>query len=886
MMRKILFLNPSAEIGGGERALLNLLDNIRRIEPDTHLTLLLTKEGPLVDEAAKLGVEVIVEPMPRRMLEVGDSAFGARWRLMSLLVMAFRAAMVMPSLMLYVRRLRKAIERVNPTIIHSNGFKTHVLGWLVRWPHAPLVWHLRDFLSVRPIVPRMIQPASRAVYAVIAISQAVAEDARRLLPGIPVPIVYDGIDTKNFVPGPYDGPALEELAGLPPAPAGVVRIGIVAAYARWKGQALFLEAAALYLKDRPYANVRFFVIGGPIYSTRGSQFSERELRDIAQRLRIASYVGFIGFQKNTAPMFRALDVVVHASTMPEPFGLTIAEGMACGRAVIVAQAGGAAELFTSGQDALGFTPRDAKSLRNAMQKLIEDADLRNALASRSRHTVLTRFDRDRVGPEVLAVFDQALADFQAGFRPKRLLPEPELPRLTPSYTGATHLAELGSKLRLVFMNPVGELGGGERNLLDIITIMHESLPEAKLHLVCFADGPFCDAVRELGVPVTILPLPEQLASIGDSALKGAGTMALTRLFVTRFLSSLQDMLAYSSELQKVLADLKPSIIHTNGIKCHLMPSIVHYPNAPVLWQMQDFVGTRPVVNRALRWASKFAHGTISISEAVAKDISAAAPRLPTTVVYSAIDTDYFSPSADRPYDLDALAGLPPPPPGTLRVALVAAYARWKGQDVFLDAAAKVIMAHPDAPVRFFIVGGPIYKTVGSQFTIEELKARARELKIDDQVGFVPFQQDVAQVYRSLDIFVHASKQPEPFGRTIVEAMATAKPVIVSRAGGAAELFTHGHDAMGVTPNDSSALAETIMRLLRNPELRTTLAHNARRTAIERFSRERMIPEFHHLYEQTLESYTSSHPRRDPLRDVTRTMLDGATNIHASRAETH
>ncbi len=883
-MRKILFLNPSAEVGGAERALLNLIDSIRRIEPDTLITLLLTKDGPLAAEAAKLGADVLIVPMPGRMLEVGDSAFNSSWRLVGLTMMAVRAATVMPSLMFYVRKLRKAIEQVNPTVIHSNGFKTHVLGWLVRWPNAPLVWHLRDFLSVRPIVPRMIQPASRAVYAVIAISQAVADDARRLLPGIPVPIVYDGVDTNNFLPGTYDGPPLEELAGLPPAPDGVVRVGIVAAYARWKGQDLFLEAAALYLKERPYANVRFFIIGGAIYTTRGSQFSEDELRGIAQRLGIATYVGFIGFQKNTAPMFRALDVVVHASTMPEPFGLTIAEGMSCARAVIVSEAGGAAELFTSGHDALGFVPRDARSLKDAMQKLIEDLDFRSAIAGRARQTVLTRFDRDRVGPEVLAVFDQAIADYQSGFRPKRKLSQSAEPHTAPMFTCGTHLTELGSNLRIVFMNPVGELGGGERNLLDIITVMQESLPHAKLHLICFAEGPFCDAVRKLGVPVTIMPLPEQLASIGDSALKGAGTLALARLFFTSVLWALQDMLTYSSKLQKVLADLKPSIIHTNGIKCHLLPSIVHYPNAPILWQMQDFVGTRPVVNRALRWASKFANGTISISEAVGKDITEVAPRLPTKVIYSAIDTDYFSPSTETPYDLDALAGLPPPPPGTLRVALVAAYARWKGQDVFLDAAAKLIMAHPDAPVRFFIVGGPIYKTQGSQFSIAELQAKARELKIEDRVGFVPFQQDVAQVYRSLDIFVHASKQPEPFGRTIVEAMATAKPVIVSRAGGAAELFTHGHDAMGVTPNDSSALAETIMRLVRNPELRATLAHNARRTAVERYSRTRMIPEFHHLYEETLERYSASRPKRDARRDVTHTVLDQAATIHAARSD--
>jgi len=80
------------------------------------------------------------------------------------------------------------------------------------------------------------------------------------------------------------------------------------------------------------------------------------------------------------------------------------------------------------------------------------------------------------------------------------------------------------------------------------------------------------------------------------------------------------------------------------------------------------------------------------------------------------------------------------------------------------------------------------------------------MKIENRVGFVPFQDNPADVYRALDIVVHASTKPEPFGRTIVEAMACGKPVIAAQTGGAAELFTHDHDAVGVPPGDPAALA--------------------------------------------------------------------------------
>jgi glycosyltransferase involved in cell wall biosynthesis len=97
--------------------------------------------------------------------------------------------------------------------------------------------------------------------------------------------------------------------------------------------------------------LRYFIVGGPIYQTQGSQYAAWELGGVAPRL--ADRVGFIPFQSDTASVYCALDVVAHASTKPEPFGRTIAEAMACGRAVIAMEAGGTAELFVHKIDAFG-----------------------------------------------------------------------------------------------------------------------------------------------------------------------------------------------------------------------------------------------------------------------------------------------------------------------------------------------------------------------------------------------------------------------------------------------------------------------------------------------------------------------------------------------------
>src|SRR5439155_5676709 len=119
--------------------------------------------------------------------------------------------------------------------------------------------------------------------------------------------------------------------------------------------------------------------------------------------------------------------------------------------------------------------------------------------------------------------------------------------------------------------------------------------------------------------------------------------------------------------------------------------------------------------------------------------------------------------------------------------------------------------------------------------------------VKSMMGFVPFQKHPADVYRALDVVVHASTMPEPFGRTIVEAMSCGRAVIVSRAGGAVELFEDEQNALGVQPNDSEALSAAILRLINDPSLRNQLGQAARAAALERFDRRRLVADILGIY---------------------------------------
>jgi glycosyltransferase involved in cell wall biosynthesis len=125
--------------------------------------------------------------------------------------------------------------------------------------------------------------------------------------------------------------------------------------------------------------------------------------------------------------------------------------------------------------------------------------------------------------------------------------------------------------------------------------------------------------------------------------------------------------------------------------------------------------------------------------------------------------------------------------------------------------------------------------------------------VEQRIGFTGFVERPSAAIRALDIVVHTSTRPEPFGRVIVEAMACARPVITTAAGGAAELISSGINALDFRMGDSRHLAERIHQLAGNPELRRQLGAAGRKTVIENFDRKRLGTQLAGFYQQVLES---------------------------------
>jgi glycosyltransferase involved in cell wall biosynthesis len=289
-----------------------------------------------------------------------------------------------------------------PDLIHTNGFKAHVLG--ARLKHRqPLVWHLHEYVSPRRLSRWLLRRYATRCDAVIANSASVAADVRSSLPTLPaLHVVPNGIDLTTFRPA-GSRLDLDGLAGMSPAAPGVVRVGLVATFGRWKGHDLFLDAVQRAATSRP---IRGYIIGGPVYDTANSQYTSRELQSMIDARRLRDRVGLTGFVDAAAAM-RALDIVVHASTEAEPFGLVIAEAMACGRSVITTGHGGAAELVVPERDAVVVPPGNSQALAEAIERLAGDRTLRDAIGERARASAVNRFDPEKMASAAAGVFESA-----------------------------------------------------------------------------------------------------------------------------------------------------------------------------------------------------------------------------------------------------------------------------------------------------------------------------------------------------------------------------------------------------------------------------------------------------------------------------------------------
>jgi glycosyltransferase involved in cell wall biosynthesis len=175
-------------------------------------------------------------------------------------------------------------------------------------------------------------------------------------------LVYNGIDASPFeTTSDAEVQRIREAIGT----EGVPCVGVFSRLAPWKGQHVLLDALA----DVP--GVHALLVGDALFA--GDRPYAKSLQSQARGLGIADRVHFLGFRSDIPALMRAVDIVAHTSTAPEPFGRVIVEGLLAGRPVIATRAGGASEILNHGETGYLVPPGDAQVLADVLRTLTAPA---------------------------------------------------------------------------------------------------------------------------------------------------------------------------------------------------------------------------------------------------------------------------------------------------------------------------------------------------------------------------------------------------------------------------------------------------------------------------------------------------------------------------------
>jgi glycosyltransferase involved in cell wall biosynthesis len=371
--------------------------------------------------------------------------------------------------------------------------------------------------------------------------------------------------------------------------------------------------------------------------------------------------------------------------------------------------------------------------------------------------------------------------------------------------------------RILFVDHAGVLGGAELYLLDVALQYRD-----RATVLLFEDGPFRQRLERDGIAVDVLPAPSGFLSVQ----KESGALDALRA-IPGLLSLMHQVARRAREYDLIFANSQKALI-VAGLAAL-------WAERPLVWNLHDILTADHFssINRrlAVRVANACADRIIVNSRATQEAFAESGGDVTRChVVYNGLDPSRFSPP--DPNELKSLQEEIGLEDGTPVMGIFSRLAPWKGQHVLIDALTDLPSVHA------LLVGAALFG--GDETYVQSLRQRAAHEGVADRVHFLGFRDDVPALMHLVDVVVHTSVAPEPFGRVIVEGMLTHTPVVATRAGGAREIINTGDTGLLVEPGDPSALSEALRTLLNNPLQAKTMAEAAHQKAQSTFSRAAML----------------------------------------------
>jgi glycosyltransferase involved in cell wall biosynthesis len=369
LKHNILYLNPSSELGGAEKSLLDLLGDLNKEK--YHPIISCPSQGKFLEELRKIGVEIKIIPYHRRILDLSRNGSGLH---------LFTFPLFFWWLTPTVLALKNLIKDKGVHLIVTNGIKCHFIGTVLSLiTKKPLIWHVRDLIEtgwlrrilrlMGRVFPDKIITNSRAVGGIFS------ENGRK-------ETVYNGIDLSLFAPA-LGGEKARSMLNIGKE---TKLIGTIGHLAPLKGFEELIEAIGTVINEG--FDVKLAIVGEAIYPN--SQSYKQDLLSLVHSKGLKDKIIFTGFSENIPELLASFDIFVLPSRI-EGFGRVNLEAMAMGKPVISTNVGGIPEVVQDGVTGILVTPRNSKALSHAIIRVFNDSQLGKSMGNAGRRRVEEHF---------------------------------------------------------------------------------------------------------------------------------------------------------------------------------------------------------------------------------------------------------------------------------------------------------------------------------------------------------------------------------------------------------------------------------------------------------------------------------------------------------------
>jgi glycosyltransferase involved in cell wall biosynthesis len=386
---KVLYVNHTSEISGGERSLLSLLGAL----PDSVEPLLAAPAGQLQEAVKALGIPVIpitgtsgslrLHPLhtPRALAEMGQAAI----------------------------QVRRAAQRSGATVVHANSIRAGIILALARPRGVAAIVHVRDCLPPGRLTSATMRLIAARATAIVANSRYTARSVEAAAPAARVEVIHNPVDLERWDPERLDRGGARARLGA--AGARGLLLGVVAQLTPWKGQDTAIEALRLLCEQGRDAHL--LLVGSAKFVARATRFDNERylarLHELVARAGLEERVSWLGEREDVPELVRALDVLLLPS-WEEPFGRALIEAMALGVPVIATDVGGPPEILSDGREGYLLAPREPLAWAQAVGRLADDPDRAAAMGEAGRRRVREHFTVAGHLASVLALYRRAIAE--------------------------------------------------------------------------------------------------------------------------------------------------------------------------------------------------------------------------------------------------------------------------------------------------------------------------------------------------------------------------------------------------------------------------------------------------------------------------------------------